>query len=124
MGLHFDTSIYKTGYQLFDVVDVIAVNMRRPYNRRYGSLLQDEHFEAMSLIFDINTAPDPRDRVKNLEQLLRRVARMETALRFVKDKHLCAPSHHAAAIELLKSMGKQATGWKNSELSKFTKPAS
>lgn len=124
MGLHFDTSIYKTGYQLFDVVDVIAVNMRQPYGRRYGGKLQDEHFEAMSLIFDVNTDPSPKARVKLLRQILRRVARMETVLRFVKDKHLCAPSHHAQAANLLESMGKQATGWKEYEFKKLTKPAS
>lgn len=124
MGFHDDTEIYQTGYKLFDVVDVIAVNMRRPYNRRYGSKLQDEHFEAMALIFDVNTEPSPMERVKHLKHILRRVANMQTILRFVKDKGLCAPSHHKKAIPLLVSMGKQATAWKNSEQAKITKPAS
>lgn len=124
MGMHYDTEIYKTAYKLFDLVDVIAVNMKAPYNRRYGSKLQDEHFEAMALIFDVNTESDPRARVGYLQQILRRVANMQTILRFVKDKGLCAPSHHEKSIPLLKSMGKQATAWKNSEQAKFTKPAS
>ncbi|HEY1772483.1 MAG TPA: hypothetical protein VGH91_04745 [Gammaproteobacteria bacterium] len=124
MGLHSDTEIYQTGYKLFDVVDVIAVNMRRPYNRRYGTKLQDEHFEAMSLIFDVNTETDHKVRVEHLRQIQKHVSRMETILRFVKDKGLCAPSHHKQAIPLLVSMGKQATAWKNSEQAKITKPAS
>lgn len=124
MGLHYDTEIYRTGYKLFDLVDVIAVNMKRPYNRRYGSKLQDEHFEVMALIFDVNTEPSSQRRVRYLRRILRRVATMETILRFVRDKGLCAPSHHKRAVPLLASMGRQATAWKNSEQAKITKPAS
>lgn len=119
MGMHYDTDIYETGYQLFDVVTELVTNMKKQYGRRIGDRLLDDLAEIMVLIVDVNTEPSPKRRVMYLRKIIRRESRMALLLRFVKDKALCAPGHHADAIELLKSVGKQASGWKKSELKKL-----
>lgn len=117
--MHYDTDIYEAAYQLFDVVETLVANMKRQYSRRIGDRLLDDLAEIMVLIVDVNTEASSKRRVMYLRRIIRRESRMALLLRFVKDKNLCAPVHHADAIALLKSVGKQASGWKKSELKKL-----
>lgn len=124
MGLHHDTNIYKKGYALFDVVVEAIRNMRKDFKHCLGDKLRDECIEILALIFDVNTSPGPKARVRFLGRIQRRVSKLELLLRLAKDKGLIAKTVHAEAIELLESVGRQASGWKKSEQAKLNAPAS
>ena len=113
--LHSDTEIYKAGYELFDVVVEAIRQMRKDFKRTLGDKLRDECIEILTLIFDVNTSPGPKARVKYLKRIIRRVTKLELLLRLAKDKKLIAAAHHAKAIALTQSVGRQASGWKKSE---------
>lgn len=108
--LHVDTDIYKAGYELFDVVVEAIRQMRKDFKRTLGDKLRDECIEILTLIFDVNTSPGPKARVRYLKRIIRRVTKLELLLRLAKDKRLIAASHHAKAIALTQSVGRQASG--------------
>ena len=113
MALHTDLPIYKVAYDLFDVCTDLAKNMARDFKAGIGGKLRDECIEIVTLIFRANVA---QDKTPHLDTLIERVQVIELMLRLSCDKHLISRGQYAKAVELTRSVARQAGGWRRSAL--------
>src|SRR5689334_3122086 len=101
MGLHSDTAIYRTTYDLFrTTTEVLIRNMPREVKKNIGEKLRDEVLEAIDAIYMANVA---RDKVPHIEQVRRRIARVEVLLRQSVDLRFISRGAYADAVELTRS---------------------
>lgn len=114
MGLHTELDIYKPAYELVDLAIDYVVNMPRPVKRSVGDRLIDLCMQMMLLILRINCIRNVRERVPHLEKLLECKEEIGLVLRLCRDKNYIGIKQHAAALERVISVGKQATAWKKS----------
>jgi hypothetical protein len=113
VALHTQLPIYKAAYRLLDVVTDLVKNMPRDFKRSIGEKISIECIEIMVLVFRANVAAD---KSPHLSELLERLQVIELLLRLGTDKKLIVRPAYACAIEQTTSIGKQATGWRNSAL--------
>jgi hypothetical protein len=108
MGLHTDTEIYRTTYELFRVTTEAIRNMPRDVKMHMGGKIRDEVLEAIDAIYMANVA---RNKVPHIENARRRIARIEVLLRQSVDMKFIVRPTYARAVELTRSAGRQATAW-------------
>lgn len=109
MALHTNLPIYKVAYDLLGVATDYVVHMPRPVKHSIGTRLTDLCVDVVLLILRANCA---RDKVPHLQTLLERNEETGLLLRLCQDKKFISKVQYATAVELLTSVGKQATGWK------------
>lgn len=109
MGLHTDTEIHKTAYDLFGVVIAASRNMPRDVKLLMGGKMRDEVLEVFDDIYEANVS---RDKLPHLDRVRRRMQKIEIMLRRSRDLRFIPTSHYAAAVLLTQSIGKQATAWR------------
>ena len=109
MGLHTDTEIHKTAYDLLAVVVSAARNMPRDVKLLVGGKIRDELLEAFDHIYEANVA---RDKVPHIDGVRRRMQRVELLLRQSRDMRFISTPAYAAAVHLTQSIGRQATAWR------------
>jgi hypothetical protein len=108
MGLHTDTEIYRTTYVLFTTLTEAIRNMPRDVKNHMGGKIRDEVLEAIDAIYMANVA---RNKVPHIENARRRIARVEVLLRQSVDLRFITRPAYAKAVELTRSIGRQATAW-------------
>ena len=109
MGLHTDTEIHKTAYDLLGVVVEAARNMPRDVKQQLGQELRGECVQITVLIFRANVA---RNKAPHLLEVLERLQVAELLLRLAHDLRFIGQKQYAAAIALTGQIGKQANGWR------------
>lgn len=109
MGLHTDTEIYRTAFELMKVSTEAARNMPRDVKLLVGGKIRDELLEAFDGIYAANVA---RDKAPHIEVVRRHILRVELLLRQSVDMRFITRPAYARAVELTRSIGKQATAWK------------
>ncbi len=112
MAHHKDLPIYAHAYGLLRLSLIGKANMRRDFKQSLGTRIHDECIEILSLIADANAA-NPVDRPIFIQEMLRRVGKVEFLLRVCADERLIANEVWADAIALLRSVGAQGGGWLN-----------
>ena len=110
MAIHTQLSIYKTTYDLLDVVTDLAKNMNRDFKRSIGEKISAECIEITILVFRANVA---QVKEPHLVELIERLQVIELMLRLAMDKRLISKGSYAKAVEYTTSIGKQANGWRN-----------
>ena len=109
MATHTQLPIYKTAYNLLDVVMDLVKNMPRDFKRLIGEEIAKESSAIMILVFRANVA---QEKEPYLLKLVERLQVIELLLRLSMDKRLISRPGYAKAIELSTSIGKQANGWR------------
>jgi hypothetical protein len=109
MGLHTDTSIYRTCSELFRLTQELIRNMPRDVKRHMGDKIRDELLDAIDAIYMANVA---REKLPHIEKIRRHVARVELLLRQSVDLGFIVRPGYAKAVHFTQSIGRQATGWK------------
>ena len=109
MAIHSSLPIYKTAYDLLDVVTDLAKNMNRDFKRSIGEKISTECIEITILVFRANVA---QVKEPHLVELVERLQVIELMLRLAMDKRLISKGSYAKAVELSTSIGKQANGWR------------
>ncbi len=109
MGLHTDTEIYRTAYELFKVSIDAARNMPRDVKLLVGGKIRDELLAAFDGIYLANVA---RDKAPHIENVRRSILRVELLLRQSVDMRFITRPAYARAVELTRSIGRQATAWR------------
>lgn len=109
MGLHTDTEIYRTAYDLMKVATEAARNMPRDVKLLVGGKIRDELLAAFDCIYLANVA---RDKVPHIEGVRRSILRVELLLRQSVDMRFIDRTAYARAVALTRSVGKQATAWR------------
>lgn len=109
MGLHTDTEIFRTTYDLFAVTTEAIRNMPRDVKMHMGGKIRDEVLEAIDAIYMANAS---RDKVPHIENARRRIARVEVLLRQSVDLRFITKPAYARTVELTRSIGRQATAWR------------
>lgn len=109
MGLHTDTQIHKVAYDLFNVAIAAARNMPRDVKVLVGGKIRDELLEVFEHIYLANVA---RDKVPHIDDVRRRIQRVELLLRSSRDMRFITVPAYAAAVQLTQSIGKQASAWR------------
>lgn len=107
MGLHTDTEIYRTTYDLFTTTTEAIRNMPRDVKAHMGGKIRDEVLEAIDAIYMANAA---KDKVPHIESARRRILRVEVLLR-QSVRFITRPAY-ARTVELTRSIGRQATAWR------------
>jgi hypothetical protein len=111
MGLHTETEIHRTAYDLLQVVVAASRNMPRDVRPSTGRKIQDELLEVFEDIYQANVARDA-DKVPHLDGVRRRIQRVEILLRVSRDMRFITTPAYADAISLTQSIGRQATAWR------------
>jgi hypothetical protein len=109
MTIHTQLPIYKVAYDLLDAATDMTKNMPRDFKVSIGGRIRDECVAVMVLVFRANTA---EHKEPHLVSLLERVQVAELLIRLSKDKRFISTGQYAKAIELTRSIGKQANGWR------------
>lgn len=109
MGLHTDTPIHKTAYDLLGVVVALSRNMPRDVKLLTGGKIRDELLEVFEHIYQANKA---QDKVPHIEDVRRRILRVEILLRLSRDMRFIDTDAYARAARLTESIGRQATAWR------------
>lgn len=97
MGLHTDTEIYRTAYELFAVTTQAARNMPRDVKLLVGGKIRDELLETFDGIYAANVA---RDKVAHIDGVRRSIQRVELLLRQSVDMRFISRSEYARAAQL------------------------
>lgn len=109
MGLHTDTEIYRTAYELFAVTTKAARNMPRDVKLLVGGKIRDELLEAFEGIYLANVA---KDKVPHIDLVRRSILRVELLLRQSVDLRFITRPAYAQAVKLTQSVARQASGWR------------
>lgn len=110
MGLHSELPIYKTAYDLLQVVMKLVKNMSRDFKQSLGCELRDECVKVTVLILRANRA---EDKSPYQLEILERQQVIEVLIRLSRDMKLISTGQYADAIRLTNSLGKQANGWRS-----------
>lgn len=109
MAIHSDLPIHKTAYDLFCVVTKAARNMPRDVKQLVGGKIRDEMLDAFDHIYFANRS---KNKVPHIENVHRHILRAELMLRMSRDIGIVKTPAYAEAVELTRSIGKQATAWR------------
>ena len=115
MARYTELEIYKAADGLLSVATDYVKNMPRNIKPILGVRLNELGIGLVLLIARANAA---RNKVPHLDELLERQTEMEILLRLCLNKRYISPGQYAKAIQYTASVGKQANGWKNSQLAK------
>lgn len=100
--------IYKVAYDLLSVAVDYAQNIPRPF-RAIGDRVRDLCIDVVLLIVKANSAAQ---KTPYLDVLLEQVDELNLLLRLCQDKRFISKPQYAKAIELTRSVGAQAYGWR------------
>jgi len=113
MALHTDTQIYKTTYELSLLVEKVVSNMKRNYKTTLGAHLRGQCFDLVMSVYRANSSSDRTPIIRAMREDIEAV---NLSLRLAVDLREFPRSQYAKAVELIDSIGRQATGWlKHSE---------
>ncbi len=113
MGLHSDTPIYKATFELLKAVVLVAKNMPRDFKQTLACDLRDHCVKVTVLILRANKA---QDKTPHLEEILERHQEIELLIRLARDIQVISLAQYAKIIQLSDNVGKQANGWRGSQL--------
>ncbi|OGT38399.1 MAG: hypothetical protein A3F12_07800 [Gammaproteobacteria bacterium RIFCSPHIGHO2_12_FULL_38_14] len=111
MALHSELPVYRDTYQLLQKIYEVTKNFSKEYRYTLG---EDMKRDAMQLVRNIYRANKHKnDRKTHLENFLDDFELVKLQLRLSADMHLLTIKKHAELAELMSSIGKQITGWRN-----------
>jgi len=100
--------IYKTTYELLEMVTRKTKDFPRDFKYSLGDKIRNECIELVVFIYKANSKLNKKE---HLEQILERVQVIELMLRLSKDLRLLSTTAFSEIVLLADSLGRQAQGW-------------
>jgi hypothetical protein len=100
--------IYKTGYDLLQLVTQLIKNFSRDYRPTLGQRLHAECVNLVVLVYRANAAADKGPHIAAMLDSLQVV---EMLLQLASDLHLISRNQYARTVPLTDGIGRQAGGW-------------
>jgi hypothetical protein len=101
--------IYKTTYELLEMVTRKTKDFPRDFKYSLGDKLRNECIELVIFIYKANTLRQQRK--EHLQQILERVQVIELMLRLSRDLRLFNVAAFSEIVLLTDSLARQAQGW-------------
>lgn len=101
--------IYKTTYELLEMVTRKTKNFPRDFKYSLGDKIRNECIELVIFIYKANSVKDKREEF--LHQILERVQVIELMLRLAKDLRLFNVAAFSEIVLLTDGLARQAQGW-------------
>ena len=112
MALYYDLPVFRDVYRL--VIKIFEYTKDFPREYKY-TLGQDLKRDSINLIRSIYRANKTKDKLVYLEAFLDDFELVKFELRLSADLRILPLKKHAALAELLDTIGKQITGWRNAQ---------
>jgi hypothetical protein len=113
VALHTDLPIYRTGTKLLSLAFKVQEQMPRQVKRSLGDKVTAHCVEMLDLMALAN-ATKHAERAAYLAKVLTHQRAITVLLRVSHDSRYVSPKLWAESVQLLDSVGKQATGWHKS----------
>lgn len=110
MALYYDLPVYRDTYKL--ILKIFECTKDFPKEYKY-TLGQDMKRDALQLVRSIYRANKAKDKKEHLEHFLDEFELLKLELRLCKDLKILSIKKQAEFTELMESIGKQITGWRN-----------
>jgi len=110
MALHTDLPIYKQSFELSKLISQVVANMQKDHKFVLGRSLHEQCFDLVMGVYHANSSSS--DRVGIIQGMREKVVAIELSMRLAVDLERMSRRHHAKAIKLTQSIGRQLTGWK------------
>jgi len=101
--------IYKTTYELLEMVTKKTKDFPRDFKYSLGDKIRSECIELVIFIYKANTIRQQRK--EHLQQIIERVQVIELMLRLAKDLRLFNVTVFSEIVLLTDSLARQAQGW-------------
>lgn len=101
--------IYKTVYELLQLVVRLTAHFPRAHKHSMGEQLRREVVEMVVYVFKANSSRTCR--AAHAGELLERLQVVQLLLRLAKDLRLLSVAQFAETVALSDSLGRQAQGW-------------
>lgn len=101
--------IYKSTYELLEVITRKTKNFSRDFKYSLGDKIRNECIELVIFIYKANSMKEQQE--DNLNQIIERVQVIELMLRLAKDLHLLNINSFSEIVVLTDSIARQAQGW-------------
>lgn len=111
MALHTELEIHKSAEDLLGLILSMVRNIPRDLKQVVGAKLRDESLQIMVLIGRANMAAH---KLPHLNQLLESLWMINHLLRALTNLGVIAKGHHARAMQVTASLGRQANAWRKS----------
>lgn len=112
MALHTQLPIHKTGSELLGLVARIHAQMPRGFKRTVGDKIVSHCSEMLDLMALAN-ATQSTDRAQHIRNILTHNRAATVWLRVGFDLRVVSKETWAQSVQMLDSVGKQASGWLN-----------
>jgi hypothetical protein len=110
MALYYDLPIFHATYKLTLSIFELTKHFSREYKFTLG---QDMKRDCLNLVRSIYRANKTKEKEKYLEQFLDEFEVLKFEVRLCKDLNLISIKQQADLVQLMESIGKQITGWRN-----------
>lgn len=110
MALHHQLPIHRKGSELLGLIARIHAQMPRGFKRTVGDKIVTHCSEMLDLMALANATKDG-DRAKHIEAILTHNRAANVWLRIGFDLRAISTEPWGNAVQMLDSVGKQATGW-------------
>lgn len=100
--------IYKTTYELLEMVTRKTKDFPRAFKYSLGDKIRDE---CIDLVISIYKANSTKQRQDFIQHIIDRVQVIELMLRLSKDMHLINVASFSEIVTLTDSLARQAQGW-------------
>lgn len=112
MALHSELPVYRDTYYLLRKIYEVTKNFPKEYKYTLGEEMKRDAMQLVRNIYRANKHKN--DRKMHLENFLDDFELVKLQMRLCADMKLLAIKKQAELAELMASIGKQITGWKNS----------
>lgn len=112
MALHYQLPIYRTARDLLYLAVAFSRKTPRDLRNTIGNRMVSDTFELAMLVFRANVAAD---KAPYLNEMIEGATAMGMLFRLCSDFRIISEVEYAKAVELISSISKQATGWRNAQ---------
>jgi len=112
MALYYDLPVFKEVYQL--ILKIFEYTKDFPKEYKY-TLGQDMKRDGLQLVRSIYRANKANNKTEYLEQFLDDFEVLKLEIRLCVDMKILSIKKQAELSEMMESIGKQITGWRNAQ---------
>ena len=112
MALYYDLPVFKEVYQL--ILKIFNYSKDFPKEYKY-TLGQDMKRDGIQLVRSIYRANKAKDKKEYLEQFLDDFEVLKLEIRLCVDMKILSIKKQAELSQMMESIGKQITGWRNAQ---------
>lgn len=110
MALYYDLPVYRDTYQLILKIFEVTKEFSKEYKYTLG---QDMKRDALQLVRSIYRANKSTHKKEHLETFLDQFELLKLEIRLCADLRVLSLKKQAELAQLMDSIGKQITGWRN-----------